>query len=133
MTDLTDKQEFIFALQNAVTGTVGAKVPVHFIQGDITQAAVDAIVVPQFPHVSSPLGIGAALRKAGAEDGMEAYSDLLKRVGPQIDGAVFVSDSGMASTPHLLHTTVINDQQPQNQADRIRTGLYTALVAAEAE
>jgi len=105
---------------------------VTLTQGDITRTAADAIIVPQFGIESSKYGVGAALNRAGFGAGMQDYQDeILRTRKARPDGSALLTLSGRADIPYLLHATVINDACPQDTFERVKAGVYNALLEAE--
>lgn len=97
--------------------------------GDITEANVDAVIVPQFTSGASYGGVGGAVMRSGAESGMRAYDDYISEQGEQAFGTVLLTPSGSPKAPYLLHVVSVGSGA-EDEFNTIKTATYNALSVA---
>lgn len=101
--------------------------------GDMTTVAADAYVVPHFNGAASYGGVGAAMVRAGARTGMQAYeAHLATLCRPQQSravqgwGDVYVTPSGGGLAPHLIHAVTVGSPDLNTEAEAVSGAVWNA-------
>lgn len=110
------------------SGTVGGST-VHVEVGDVSQAEVDAVVVPQFATGVSTGGVGGAMLRSGAEAGMWAYKTLVEERGRVPFGTAVVTASGGPHAPRIIHVASVGSGQ-EVEFETVALSFRAALRAA---
>lgn len=103
--------------------------PVAVEMGDITHAAVDAIIVPQFDSAASYGGVGGAVARNGAAKGMALYEAHIAEAGPLEFGTVFLTPSLGGPIPYLLHAVSVASGE-DNEYKTVQNAMFNALTTA---
>lgn len=99
---------------------------IHFVKGDITEMAVDAIVNPANTELKSGAGVaGAILRKGGNRIQEECES-----LGRIALGETAVTTAGALKALYVVHAAVIRPGEKAS-ADSIRLATHNTLLRAE--
>ena len=96
------------------------------VQGDITEADVDAIVNAANDHLWMGGGVAGAIVRAGGA-GIEAEA---MRQGPIRPGEAVITGAGSLATRHVIHAAVMG-QDLQTDGGKISEATTAALVLAE--
>ena len=112
-----------------VSGEIG-NVTVKIANGDMTQIKADAYIVPQFQSCASFGGVGGAIARRGAEQGLQAFEDIISQQGKQPFGSVHLTDSYGGNSKKLLHAVSVGSGA-ENEFNTVQTAVYNALKAAE--
>lgn len=109
-------------------GAIGnAKVVVAF--GDLTQIKADAYVVPQFATAASYGGVGGAIARSGALNGIKAFEEFVEARGILDFSSVVMTPSGGGNAKHLLHIASVGSPRADEFAT-VRNGFFNALHTA---
>lgn len=99
--------------------------------GDLTLKECDAYVVPQFNSCVSEGGVGGAIIRAGASQGMEAYQHHLDKHGGKLEfGNACLTTSGGGNSKYLLHVVSV-DSPGAEEFSIVQKAIYSALLQAE--
>ena len=104
-------------------------IEVNFISGDITKLVVDAYIIPQFFCEASTAGVGGAVMRSGALEGIEAYQKYINENGNLNFGEGIITKSGGGNSNFLLHVATV-DSGRKNEFQTIQKAIYTALYLA---
>ncbi|MFV0626125.1 MAG: macro domain-containing protein [Alphaproteobacteria bacterium] len=104
-------------------------IEVNFISGDITKLVVDAYIIPQFFCQASTAGVGGAVMRSGALEGIEAYQKYIDKNGNLNFGEGIITKSGGGNSNFLLHVASV-DSGKENEFQTIQKAIYTALYLA---
>lgn len=99
---------------------------IDVVQGDITEADVDAIVNSANDHLWMGSGVAGAIARAGGP-GIEAEA---MRQGPVKAGQAVITGAGRMRTRHVIHAAVMG-QDLQTDGGKISDATTAALELAE--
>jgi O-acetyl-ADP-ribose deacetylase (regulator of RNase III) len=106
-------------------------IPVRIEQGDITSKKCDAYVIPQFNSCMSEGGVGGAVMRAGAEQGMLAYEQYLSGHGGTLAfGDACVTAAGGGNAKYLIHVASVGSG-PASEFSTIQKAVFNALALAK--
>ena len=109
-------------------GQVGT-IPVSIISGDMTRIQADAYIVPHFNGAVSEAGVGGAVLRAGAADGIKAYSEYVAQKGPLGFGNAWVVPSGGGGSRHLINVVSLASSK-QEEFSVVGKSIFNALIEA---
>ena len=98
--------------------------------GDMTQIKADAFFVPEFSSCASEGGVGAAIARGGAEEGLNEYDKFIEKNGELDFGKVILTKSGGGNSEWLLHG-VTAGADADNQFEVAQNATYNALKSAQ--
>ena len=107
-----------------------ANVNVTVAGGDMTQIKADAYLVPQFTSCASEGGVGGAIIRRGAIDGMEEYNQYAKSLGNLDWGTVLLTKSGGGNSDYLLHAATAG-ASAEDSFEIAQKATYSALKRAQ--
>ena len=110
-------------------GKIG-NVSVSVAGGDMTQIKADAYVVPEFDDCISEGGVGGAIYRSGAEEGMEAYGKYIAEKGKLNLKDIFIAESGGGYSKYLIHAVTVGANK-DNAYEVARDGVFNALTEAQ--
>lgn len=96
----------------------------------MTQIAADAYVIPEFDSCISEGGIGGAMYRSGAGEGMEAYGKYIAEHGKTKLKDVVVTESGGGKSKYLIHAVTVGADR-ENAFEVARDSVYNSLKAAQ--
>lgn len=82
------------------------RIQAEVINGNIAAMAVDAVIVPQFNSCASYGGVGGAMARSGARNGLDEY-DAHAQKHPLVFGEAFMTASGGGCSKYLLHVATV--------------------------
>jgi O-acetyl-ADP-ribose deacetylase (regulator of RNase III) len=112
-------------------GQIGSN-NVDVVLGDMTKIESDAYIVPQFTGAASYGGVGGAVARAGAEEGLAAYQRFIDQKGEQKFGQVVLTKSGGGRSSCLLHVVSVGSGE-EDEFNTIQTAFFNALKVAESQ
>lgn len=99
---------------------------IHFVQGDITEMAVDAVVNAANTELTMETGVAAAVRRKGGE----RLEEECERVAPIRLGAATVTTGGALKAHFVVHAASIRPGEKAT-ADTVRLATRASLMRAE--
>ena len=99
---------------------------IHFIKGDITDVAVDAIVNAANNDLILGAGVAGAIRRKGGP----RIEEECERIGPIALGAAAVTTGGNLKALHVIHAASMK-LGGRTTADSLRLATRSALMRAE--
>jgi O-acetyl-ADP-ribose deacetylase (regulator of RNase III) len=108
-------------------------VVVHLGLGDMTEATVDAYIVPQFQEGPSEGGVGGAICRAGGQLGViDEYEGIVQKAGGSVEfGKAFVTSSHGGNSRQLIHVASVGSGI-EREYNVVNSSIYNALVGAKA-
>ncbi|MGA3166542.1 MAG: macro domain-containing protein [Terriglobia bacterium] len=97
-----------------------------FMNGDITEVAVDAIVNPANTDLTMEAGVAAAIRQKGGE----RIQEECERLAPIRLGATAVTMGGKLKAHYVIHAASLRPGESAS-ADSIRLATHASLMRAE--
>lgn len=98
--------------------------------GDVTRTGADAIIVPQFDNCASYGGVGGAVARNGAVEGMQKYELYLQKNGEQKFGTVVLTTSGGGNSKYLLHAVSVGSGT-EHEFNTAKLCMFNAMEIAE--
>lgn len=98
--------------------------------GDMTHIKADAYIVPEFDNCASYGGVGGAIARTGAEQGIDEYQKFVDKNGAQEFSSVVLTDSHGGNSKKLLHAVTIGAPK-ETEFNTVHNSVYNALVTAK--
>ncbi len=103
---------------------------VTIAHGNMTDICADAYLVPQFNNSASFGGVGGSVARSGAEKGIEAYNNIVKKLGTQEFGTIHITESHGGKSSRLIHAVTVGSGK-ENEFEIVEKAVYNALKKAQ--
>lgn len=112
-------------------GPQGPSHAVAVVLGDMTQIAADAYVVPHFQGAASYGGVGAAVARSGAGEGLMAYEREIEKLGRQQEwGEATVTPSGGGRSKALINVVSVGSRDTDQELEVVAASVGAALLVS---
>lgn len=107
-----------------------APIDIQVQLGDMTRLGADAYMVPEFRGEASFGGVGGAIARGGAEAGLNAYDEHIRRAGVIEFGQALVTESGGGMSRFLIHAVTVGSGA-ESEMNVVRQAMLNGLLAAD--
>jgi len=98
--------------------------------GDMTKVRAGAYIVPHFDKAASYGGVGGAVARAGAINGIEEFEQFVSKKGQQKFGTILLTKSHGGNSENLLHAVSVGSGRTE-EFKTVQASIYNALRTAE--